>query len=118
MTAPITIKVVAMSDRGVFIGAHEDQHCVFSLGDTHEISIGDRLRGDFHGHSASTFAAKNLTRKDSPWIVLEDWESPLDGAIALLLKFGSPEYAYAGAKRIATNSGDVVLQLREEILRS
>lgn len=118
MIAPITIRVVAMSDKDVFIGAHEDEYCVFSLGNTHEIAIGDRLRGDFHGHSASTFAAKNMTRNDSPRIVLEDWESPLDGAIGQLLKFGSPEYAYAGEKRIATNSGDVVLQLREEILRS
>ncbi|MHB8520046.1 MAG: hypothetical protein ACYDH9_04750 [Limisphaerales bacterium] len=119
MLTPITVRVVARSDRGVFIAVDDDdEYCVFSLADSSEIGIGDRLLGDFHGHTASTFDASNLTRRNTPRIDLDDWESPLDGALGRLLKSGAPEYAYAGSKRIATNSDDVVLQLREEILRS
>jgi hypothetical protein len=116
---PITVRVVALSDRGLYIAADDDDdYCVFSLADTSDIEIGDRLLGDFHGRSASTFDAKNLTRSDSPRIDLEDGDSSLDAAIAELLKFGSPTYIEAGSKRIATNEHDVVLQIRKEILGS
>ncbi len=86
MNTPINIRVVAMNEKDVFIGVSDGAYCVFSLGDSHEIEIGDILLGDFHGHGASTFAAKNLTRNGSPWIDLEDWESPLDKAIGLFVK--------------------------------
>src|SRR5437867_9059328 len=76
MSTPITVRVVAMSDKGGFIAVHDDEYCVFSVADTSEVEIGDRLRGDFHGHSASPFDASNLTRRDSPRIGLEDWASP------------------------------------------
>jgi hypothetical protein len=115
MSTPIKIRVVAMNERDVFIGVSDGEYCVFSLGDSHEIEVGDILLGDFHGRGASTFAAKNLTRSGSPWIDLEDWESPLDKAIGLLLKFGSPAFVVAGVKRIATDSDDVVLKIRDGI---
>ena len=109
-----------MSDRNAFIGfdKNEDEYCLFTLSDTHEISVGDRLRGDFHGHSASTFAAKNLTSEDSLWIDLLDWELSLDGAITRLIELQSPSRFIVGSKVIMAHSDDIVLQLRDEILRS
>ncbi len=117
MTAPITIRVVGRSDSGFFIGSHKEGYCIFNLGDTHEIFIGDQLLGDFHGHSASTFAAQNLTQRNRPWIDLYDGESPLNVAIGHLLRLGSPRSVEVGMKRIPTDADDIVRQVRDEILR-
>ena len=109
-----------MSDRDAFVGFDKDHdgYCVFTLGDTHEISVGDRLLGDFHGHSASTFTAKNLTRKDSPRIDLLDWEMSLDLAVSRLIGLQSPSRFIVGSKVIMAHVDDVVRQLHDEILRS
>ena len=117
MSTPITVRVIAMSDQGFFIAAHNDGYCIFSLANPTKVELGDRLWCDVHGHSAATIRASNQTRQDELSIDLVDWETSLDGAISHLLKLGSPQYVHAGSKRIATNSENVIIQLQEEILR-
>lgn len=109
-----------MSDKWAFIGDDRDgsEYCVFTLGDTHEVSFGDHLSGDFHGHSASTFTARNLTKGDNLMIDLRDWELPLALAVVRLMSIEPATKFIVGNKVFMAHLDDVFGQLCNEIRRA
>lgn len=117
MSEPTTVTVMAASDRDMFIGynAKADEYCVFELSDTREISIGDTLVGDFHGHSASTFTANNSTTGDSPRIDLFDWELSLVGAVERFVSVRSATQFIVGHKVIMAHAHEVAHQIINEL---
>lgn len=84
------LKIVAMSNRDVFVGTDEDgEYVVLSLDDTRDISLGDNLsHKDWETTGRET--VKNLTKREDVEVCIEDWGCSKARAFALLEKLNSP----------------------------
>lgn len=84
-------KVIAKSDKGVFVGTEADGgFCVFSLDDSVDIDVGDVLRGVFDDTNGLFKNVRNETQDETVHICAENWECTKEGAFELLKKIGKP----------------------------
>ena len=84
-------KVIAKSNRGVFVGTEPDGgFCVFSLDDSVDIELGDVLRGVFDDSNGLFKDVHNETQGQSVHICAENWECSRTVAFEFLQRLNSP----------------------------
>jgi hypothetical protein len=87
----VKTKVIAKSDKGVFVGTEPDgSFCVFSLDDTVDIELGDILRGAFDDSDGLFKAFYNETQDRSVHICAENWQCSRKIAFEFLQRLNSP----------------------------
>ncbi len=84
-------KVIAKSDRGVFVGTEPDgTFCVFSLDDSVDIELGDVLRGVFDDSDGLFKDVHNETQGGTVHICAENWACSRKAAFEFLGRLNSP----------------------------
>ena len=84
-------KVIAKSNRGVFVGTEPDgSFCVFSLDDTVDIELGDILRGAFDDSDGLFKDVYNETQQDTLHICAENWRCSRKVAFDFLQRLNRP----------------------------
>lgn len=117
----MNITVVAAAQMGSYIAKNDDgSYYVITLDDARGIDFGDVLAGKFDRHGSLLYVVRNVTKREDVRISLENWESPLDPAIKMLLKFMSsrPGKIFVGAREFQSDKSGVEGQLREAILKA
>jgi hypothetical protein len=117
----MNIKVVATAGNGSFIARdHEHAYYVLTLDDSREIECGDVLAGNFDGHGSLFYSVRNESKGENVRICLENWESPLEPAIKMVLNFmkGRAGKIIVGGAAMASDAPDVAGRLYEAIKRA
>lgn len=88
-------KIVAMNDRGVYMGTDLDgDYCVFSSDSyADNLQIGDRVRGAFHSDGSASWG-KNLSRDVEVFLYYESWGCGQRQAFELLACLNRPTHIY------------------------
>jgi hypothetical protein len=86
------LKIIAKSDRGVFVGHNEEyDYVVLSLDDIKDIDLSDLLSSETWDDQGGLFrSVKNLTKKETIRICIENWSCSRDVAFEFLGRLNNP----------------------------
>ena len=88
------LKIIAKSDRGSFIGkTSEEGYTVITIDDTLDIDVGDVLSkpNAWDDCDGLFIEVRNLSKKESLNICIENWHMNFKSSSELLAKLGEPE---------------------------
>jgi thiamine monophosphate kinase len=90
------IKIIARSDRDVFVGTEPDgSFCVLSLTHNGEIEIKDVLEGNFDASDGVFKSVRNITRNQEVHICAENWSCSKKVAFEALHRINRPTKIFA-----------------------
>lgn len=88
------LKIIAKSDRGVFVGVCDQfGHVVISLDDCIDIDLADVLSSETWDDSNGLFKeVQNLTKNETVRICIENWSCSREIAFDFLQRLNSPTH--------------------------